>query len=90
MDNFTAADGSIVTDGDKLTLTLAKGSEATADYSTREVKGKVRAYEHVDRVLDEEGYAVDKVVTIVWEISTGDPSHPAVGFRPENVLSAKK
>jgi len=90
MPNFTAADGAIVVDGDKLILTLAKGSEATNDYSTREVKGKVRAYEHVDRVLDDDGYAVDKVVTVVWEIGTGDPRYPAIGFRPENVLSAKK
>jgi hypothetical protein len=81
-----ALDGSTVTEGKTMTLVLAKGSEATNDYSERTVRGKVHAYEHVDRVLDDDGYAVDRLVTLVWEVATDDAT---IGFRPENVRSAK-
>jgi hypothetical protein len=85
--SFKARDGKAVTDGQKTTLTLVKGSEETHDYSEREVKGTVRAFEHVERVYDEEGIAIGKTSETKWEITTGDPVYPAVGFLPENVLT---
>ena len=99
MAGFEALDGATVNDGDTVTLTLSKGTDepmvATGsnvelphgDYSEREVTGTVRSYEHVDRVLDDEGYAVDKIVTLVWEISADDAT---IGFLPERVLTANK
>jgi len=53
----------------------------------RIVKGTIRAFEHVERVYDDEGIAVGKTSETKWEILTGDPHYPAVGFLPENVLT---
>jgi hypothetical protein len=98
MADFTTPDGKIVSSGKTYTLTLFKGVDKPftrpdgtvqehGDYSERKVKGLVAAYEHVDRVFDDEGYAVDKIITVVWEISQDDQEHPAIGFLPENVLT---
>jgi hypothetical protein len=74
-------DGSVITDGEKVTLTLRHGE------TERVVKGVVRAFEHVERVYDDEGIAVGKTSEIKWEVLTGDPQYPAIGFLPENVLT---
>jgi len=76
-----AKDGSEITDGDKTTLTLLHGT------TERVVGGTVRAFEHVERVYDEEGIAVGKTSETKWEVLTGDPQYPAVGFLPESVLT---
>lgn len=67
--------------GDQVTLVLSKGSrekrkstisdEELADYSEREVTGTVRSFYQDGQTC--------------WEISTGDPQYPAIGFDPENV-----
>lgn len=87
MTEFKARDGKIVSDGQKTTLTLCRGSAEKGDYSEQEVKGVVRSFEQVERVYDEEGIAVGKTTEMHWEISTGDPMYPAIGFLPENVLT---
>ena len=78
-------DGKLITDGAYAELTLSKGFGV--GYSERVVKGIVRAFEHVERVYDDEGIAIGKVSEIRWEISTDDPQHPAIGFLPENALT---
>ena len=52
-----------------------------------EVRGTARRFEQVERVYDEEGIAIGKTTEFHWEIVTGDPVYPAVGFLPENVLT---
>lgn len=79
--SFKTQDGKTVRDGDVVTLSLRKGT------SEIEQTGKVRRFDHVERVYDEEGIAVGKTSEERWEISTDDPQHPAVGFLPENVLT---
>lgn len=81
MSSFTARDGTEIEDGEAGTFSLAHGSE------TIEVAGTVRRFDHVERVYDEEGIAVGKTSEERWEIVTGDPTYPAVGIRPENVLA---
>jgi hypothetical protein len=51
------------------------------------VTGTLRRIDHVERVYDDEGIAVGKTTTEFWEIQTGDPTYPAVGVRPEDILS---
>jgi len=101
MASFKALDGTSVSDGDTVTLRLFKGTDTPmvatgggelphGDYSESELTGTVRAFDHIDRIFDEEGYAVDKKVTASWEISADDPQHSAIGFLPERVLTATK
>lgn len=79
-----------VQDGDQVELILRPGAyphdyfdkELAGKPFERTVKGTVRRFERVDRVLDNEGYAVDKIVTERWEVVTGDPAYPAIGFDP--------
>jgi hypothetical protein len=78
---FKAQDGVVVKDGETTTLSLAYDSERVV------VTGTVRFFEQTDRVYDAEGIAIGTNVTTHWEISTDDPAHPAIGFRPENVLT---
>jgi len=85
--SFESRDGKTIKDGAKTTLILVKGSEQTNDYSERAVTGTVRAFEHVERVYDDEGIAIGKTSEVRWEISTDDPQHPAIGFLPSNVLT---
>lgn len=42
--------------------------------TVKEVSGKLRAFE------DEDG-------VVRWEVATGDPTYPAVGFLPDNALT---
>lgn len=73
----------IITDGDLVTLTLAHGA------SKRVVSGTIRGFDQVTRILDDEGYAVDRITDPRWEIVTGDPWYPAIGFLPEHVLAVE-
>ena len=94
---FETKDGKTVRDGQKTTLTLRKGDyaevheEAGLGVAGEPVKieatGTVRAFEHIERVYDEEGIAVGETSETRWEISTDDPQHPAIGFLPENALT---
>lgn len=97
---FEARDGAIVSDGAALSLTLRHG-EYDEEHERRgvgkagdpvevAVRGVVRRFEQVERVYDEEGIAVGKRVEVHWEVVTGDPRCPAVGFLPENVLTASE
>jgi len=79
---FKTQEGKSVADGSAVTLDLAYS------YETVSVTGTVRAFDHVERVYDEEGIAVGKTSEQRWEILTGDPAYPAVGFLPENVIRA--
>ena len=79
--SFKARDGSVIKDGETATLKLAY------DYEEVVATGVVRAFEHVERVYDDEGIAVGKTSEVRWEISTDDPQHPAIGFLPSNVLT---
>lgn len=88
-ETFKAADGSSVTDGDACTLRLSRGRAEDGDYSEYEVTGTVRAFQHVERVYDDEHIAVGKTSETRWEILTGDPIYPAIGVRPEQVLTRK-
>lgn len=87
---FETRDGQTATDGAVVALRLCKGSAETGDYSEYVATGTLRAFDHVDRVFDDEGYAIDKIVTPCWEILTGDPNYPAIGFLPENVLRTEE
>lgn len=75
--------------GKKYELVLKQGTEKQGDYSESTLKGKVRSFEQVERIYDKDGIAVDKTIEVHWEMLTDDPIYPAVGFLPENVVSAK-
>ena len=80
-------------DGQKVEITVYKGSKNTqpnSDYSERTLTGTLRKFEQADRVYDEEGIAIGKETSEHWEILTGDPTYPAVGIVPEQVLNIKK
>ena len=81
---FTTIDGKSVTDGATVRLTVLKGENELT------YKGTVRAFDHVERVYDDEGIAIGKTSEERWEISTTDPMHPAIGLVPENVKTAVK
>lgn len=90
---ITAQSGQVIADGDQVTVVLARGKKTpddtrnpNGDYSERTVVGTVRAFDHVERVYDEEHIAVGKTSEVKWEILTGDQSYPAIGFTPESVL----
>lgn len=76
-----AQDGAIITDGEAAELVLLHGE------TERRVSGIVHVFEQHERVYDEEHIAVGKTSEFHWEILTGDPQYPAIGFLPENVLT---
>jgi hypothetical protein len=84
MADFETKDGKTVSSGKTYTLTLCKGVDqyvvqpdgtvlSHGDYSERKVRGLVQ-------VFDQDGETH-------WEIKTGVPQYPAIGFLPENVLT---
>lgn len=85
-------------DGESGTFTLQHGvyekvhegqqdGGSAGDPVLLKVTGTIRRFEQVERVYDEEGIAVGKRTEEHWEIVTGDPHEPAVGFLPEHLLS---
>lgn len=96
-DTFQTRDGQPVEDGETATFSLRYGDYTVENAELAEaligdpvvvkLTGTVRAFDQVERVYDEEGIAIGKTSERRWEILTGDPQHPAVGFLPENVLT---
>lgn len=76
--------------GKHVEIVVSQGSEETQDYSERTLAGTLNNFEQIDRVYDEEGIAVGKNVTKHWELLTVNPTYPAVGIVPENVISVKE
>lgn len=97
MSTFKTRDGQTVKPGSKGTFTLRHG-EYNAEHERyghgiagqpvlNEVTGQANLREQVERVYDNEGIAIGKISEFHWEVLTGDPVYPAVGFLPENVLT---
>ena len=76
----------MVQDGDTITLVLRPGRRETApgvfDEFERTVRGRVRRFwteERWDPLTGEQvEFAEER-----WEVETGDPQYPAIGFNPE-------
>lgn len=80
-----------IKDGMLVTLILRPGRRQVgpnlyADFE-RTVTGTVRKFETVDKIYAKlpdgsRGEQIDSVTSEHWEIETGDPQHPAIGFDP--------
>ncbi len=84
-DTFKTRDKKLVTDGDLVNLVLQHGSTEKDP-----IKGRVRSFRpNTEQIAELEAkLAVLKSDNgIRWEIMTGDPTYPAVGFVPENALT---
>ena len=90
MANIKLADGKTITDGDEVTLVLWSAEHRNAVTQQPEtiekiVHGTVHSFEQVERVYDDAGIATSTTTETRWELLTGDPAYPAIGFLPENV-----
>jgi hypothetical protein len=90
MAKIKLADGKMVADGDEVTLILWSAEHRNAVSGQQETiektaHGIVHSFEQVDRVYDNEGIATGKTSETRWELLTGDPAYPAIGFLPESV-----
>lgn len=65
--------------GDVITLVLRPGRERVGPNQYEDVKrtmtGKVRSFESDGKTC--------------WEVETGDPQYPAIGFNPETAIIEK-
>lgn len=72
-----------VKDGDRAELILRPGAHPeTGEPQERTVKGVVRSFQIYPTYDPVTGKPIGKQETR-WEISTDDPTHPAIGFDPK-------
>lgn len=88
MAKIKLANGKYIADGDEVTLTLWTATHLNAvtratEEISKTISGTVHSYEQVERIYDDEGIAVGKTTETHWELLTGDPNYPAIGFLPE-------